>query len=202
MIRYEEKKLVQELERLPRRLRTVFAAACAERLLPAYRRFEKRSRRGDSKELATILKRLWDDLEGTSMTSEEVEAMIAKCMTLIPREDEGPWIEEQAAAEDAGAAVAYALRCRKSGESQEAAWAARRCYEALDHFVVNRDNIDTNAPGAEERIFGDPLVQAELLRQQRDLDDLMNAGIENAVTMIHLRAKDEAPLFFSMCFSC
>jgi hypothetical protein len=95
-------------------------------------------------------------------------------MCLIPSEDEGVWIQEQAAAEDAGAAVAYALRCRQNGRSQEAAWSARRSYEALDHYVATQENIDMDIPGAEARVLAHPLVQAELAHQRRDLDDLAN----------------------------
>jgi hypothetical protein len=131
------------------------------------------------------------------MTADEVEAGIERCMSSIPQEDEGPWIEQQAAAEDAGAALAYALRCRKTGESQEAAWAARCCYEALDHFVINRDDIDTNEAGAEAVVVADPLVQAELIRQQRDLEVLRLHGEEkDMAARLRLRAIAEASLVF------
>lgn len=129
------------------------------------------------------------------MTSHDIDVSIERCMSLIPREDEGPWIEQQAAAEDAGTALAYALRCRKTGESQEAAWAARCCYEALDHFVINRDDIDVNEAGAEAAVVADPLVQAELARQQRDLDALRLHGEEkNIAARLRLRAIAEASL--------
>jgi uncharacterized protein YjaG (DUF416 family) len=199
MFRYDEGILFRQLEHLPGTRRAVFAAACAERLFPAYVLFEKQSGRGNSKDLSVILERLWGDLQGNSMTSRDMDASIERCMSLIPREDEGPWIEQQAAAEDAGAALAYALRCRKTGESQEAAWAARCCYEALDHFVVNRDDIDVNEAGATEAVVADPLVQAELARQQRDLDDLrVDEGLEDVVARLRLRAIAEASLVFDL----
>ena len=199
MFRYDEDSCFRQLEHLPRALCAVFAAACAERLFPAYVLFEKQSGRGNSKDLSVILERLWSDLQGNSMTSRDMDASIEKCMSLIPREDEGPWIEQQAAAEDAGAALAYALRCRKTGESQEAAWAARCCYETLDHFIVNRDDIDINDAGATEAVTADPLVQAELARQQRDLDDLlMDEGREDVVVRFRSRAVAEASLVFDL----
>jgi hypothetical protein len=118
---------------------------------------------------------------------------------LIPQEDDSPWVMEQASAEDAGAAVAYAMRCRQSGQAQDAAWSARRAYEALDHYVINRENIDTNKPGAEERVLGHPVVQAELARQRRDLDevlDLSDVDVRRIAARIRDRAVAEGAVFF------
>ena len=78
--------------------------------MPAYEAFSRRSGRGDPLALVGILARLWDELAGEEMTDAEVQSKIDSCMELVPQEDEGPWVPEQASAEDAGAAVVYALR--------------------------------------------------------------------------------------------
>jgi uncharacterized protein YjaG (DUF416 family) len=194
--RFNENALVAALERLPEQHRVVFAAACAERLIPAYDAFSRRSGRGDSKALGDILARLWDDLAGNVMTSGELQSRIDDCMRLIPREDEGPWVPEQAAAEDAGAAVAYALRCRQNGRGQEAAWSARRSYEAMDHYVINSEDTDVNVRDAEAGALAHPIVQAELARQQRDLEELSNAGDpKDIAARLLARAKTEGVSF-------
>jgi hypothetical protein len=95
--------------------------------------------------------------------------------------------------------VAYALRCRQNGQSQEAAWAARRAYEALDHFVINREKIDVNKPGAEARVLGHAAVQTELARQRRDLDELLGGdakAVQQAAARLRDRAQKESALFF------
>jgi uncharacterized protein YjaG (DUF416 family) len=199
IIHFDERELVAKLNELPDELRAAFAASCAERLLPAYAKFAARTGRGEAAALTAILTRLWHDLGGNPMTDSERQAQIDACMKLIPREDDGEWVPEQAAAEDAGAAVAYALRCRLTGQAQEATWAARRAYEALDHYVINRANIDTNEPGAEHQVRSDPLVQAELQRQQRDLSELhasRDAGGTEAMMRLRDRAKQEGAHFF------
>ena len=198
-LNYDEQRLVEGLEGLPHQLRVAFATACAERLLPAYTDFSERTRMGDSKELTSILERLWVDLEGNAMTSAEVEEAIAKCMTLVLPLENKPLIAGQTAAEDAGAALCYALRCRKTGDSQEAAWAGRRAYEALDEFVISREKIDTNQPGGEQQALSHPLIQAELGRQRRDLNELIGFGGQNVlgvVAPLRERAKAEARIFF------
>lgn len=200
MLIYDEHRLVVELDRLPRRLRVAFAAACAERLMPAYRRFSEIGGRGDPKALTAILKQLWEDLrEVALMEEDELQAILDACMKLVPREDEEPWIQEQAAAEDGAVAVAYSLRCRQSGEAKEAAWAARRVYEALDHFVINRGNIDINNPGAEQRVLSHPLIQAELARQRRDIDELLATSESDelgSIAGLRDRAREDAVTVF------
>jgi uncharacterized protein YjaG (DUF416 family) len=190
---FNEMELAERIEELPRPVRAAFAAACAERMLPAYHRFSARSNRGDPRILEQILTRLWTDLSGEPMSEAETEAQIDACMELIPREDDGPWVAEQAAAEDAVAALAYALRCRRSGLAKEAAWAARCAYEALDDYVINHENVDTNISGAEAKVLAHPLVQAELTRQQRDLEELHRGAI--TIDRLRERSKAEAVEF-------
>src|SRR5437899_3237933 len=120
---FDEPQLVRSLERLPRELRVVFAASCAERLISTYDSYSNRTGRGDTAALRGILNRLWDDLSGHRMTEGEVHAKIRACEDLHPREEDRPWVPEKDYAEDAVAAAAYALRCRENGSSQEAAWA-------------------------------------------------------------------------------
>lgn len=95
--------------------------------------------------------------------------------------------------------VAYALRARLSGDAQEVAWSARVAYEALDHFVINRENVDTNIPGEEQRVLSHPLVQAEFARQRRDLDELLCTPphqVKLTINRVRDRARVEAAEFF------
>lgn len=195
--RFDEQQLRARLTALPSKLRVVFAAACAQRLLPAYERYSGRRHSTEANEVAAMLERIWRDLGGDPVGAEELQRLVDHAMAIIPREDTNEWVPEQAAAEDAAAALAYALRCRQNGEAQEAAWAARRVYEALDHFVIERDDVDTNVPGAEDRVLSDPLIQAELERQHRDIDELLLAVADERVSArIRARAEIEAQSLF------
>jgi uncharacterized protein YjaG (DUF416 family) len=133
ILRFSDQWLIKQLDRLHPLFRTLFAAVAAERSLPAYIRYARLTGRGSSAVLGEALNRLWGDIEGQRMSPEQAKETLELVMTLIPREDDGPWVPEQAWAEDATAALAYALRCRESGHSTESAWAARRAYEAMDH---------------------------------------------------------------------
>jgi uncharacterized protein YjaG (DUF416 family) len=192
-LRFEEAQLLSKIEHLSRHDRTAFAGACAERMLRAYSKFSDRTGWGNPAKLREILTRLWSDLAGDAMSETEADAQIHETVELIPGENDRPLVLEQAAAEDAVSAVAYALRSRQSGLSQEAVWAARRAYEALDHFVINHEHIDTNSAGAEARVLAHPLIQAELLRQQRDLEELLRGTI--TLQQLRERSKEEAAYF-------
>ncbi|XXY44276.1 DUF416 family protein [Sorangium sp. So ce269] len=199
ILKFDEAQLIKDIERLAPRHRVAFAAACAERLRPAYLTFSARTGRGNPRQYEAILDLLWSDLDKQRMTDAEVSAHMEICMALIPQEDDGPWINEQASAEDAGAALAYALQCRQSGQSQEAAWAARCAYEALDHYVITDEGLDMNIPGTETRVLSHPLVQAEFDRQRRDIRELSDAKEHEFAETIHRireRARTEAATFF------
>jgi uncharacterized protein YjaG (DUF416 family) len=187
---FDELQLRSQLAELSLSSRTAFATACAERLLGSYRKYSARTGRGDPGKLQQILDGLWEDLLGVPLSMSDIDVQIEICTRLMPREDDRPWIVEQAAAEDAAAALAYALRCRKTGSTSEAAWAARRAYEATDQFVVNHEDIDTNVAGAEARVLTHPIVQTELARQQRDLHELSHGLV--AINQLRDRAKQES----------
>lgn len=190
---YNEADLAEQLGKLSATVRPAFAAACAQRMAQSYSRYAVRSKKGDSETLNQILALLWNDLNGHPMSDSELEAQIEASMALIP-EDEDEWILEQGAAEDAAAALTYALRCRRNGLVQEAIWAARRAYDALDEYIINHENINTNVKGGEERILNHPLMQAELSRQARDLDDLREGKI--TIEQLHQLSIAEGADFF------
>lgn len=196
MLQYSEAQLREALSRLSPAGRAAFAASCAERLLPAYRSFHERSGLGDSIALERALSALWAHIEGTLGSDLAIYARSADA--LVPGEEDA-WSPEMPAAQNAAAAVAYAIRCHMSANIQDAAWAARQVYEALDSWVVIRDDLDLNVEGRERRIIGDPLIQAELARQRRDVEELTGLSdeqVRSLIPAIQARARDESSRVF------
>ncbi len=195
---FNERSLITRLDRLPSEFKVLFAATVAERLFPAYLNYSRLTGRGNPQELSAALERLWLDLEGRRMDTAQVQEDLDLVMRLMPRDDDNSWVPEQAWAEDAAAAVAYALRCRENGQSAEAAWAARRAYEALDHMIITKMGVDTSRPGASEGVLSSPPIQAELSRQQRDLDDLLAGDLQDVASVawrMRQRARAESTVF-------
>jgi uncharacterized protein YjaG (DUF416 family) len=202
ILHFNEQWLIEKLDELPPSLRILFATIAAQRLSPAYVNYSRLTGRGDPTALSAALERLWRDIEGERMDAEQVQKGLELIMKLIPREDDGPWIPEQAWAEDAASAVAYALRCSETGRSAESAWAARRAYEAVDNFIIAKTGIDISRLGAKanEAVLSSPLVQAELARQRRDVDELLTGHHDEVVSLaqrMRVRALTESKIIFS-----
>lgn len=196
---YNEEQLIKELARVPEKLRVVYAATGAERLFPAYERYLNQSGKKYEVNLKDLLERLWLDLCGNTMSHSEIDDAIEKCMTVIQDINDSEWIPGWEAADGAATSVCYAFRCRKTGDPQEAAWAARRVYETLDHFIIDQENIDINQPEAESRVLAHPLMQAELVRLRRDLHELLEFEgqvISELTVRLHERGKAEAQTVF------
>lgn len=177
VLKFDESKLLKTVDLLPKLLRTAFAVLCAQRLLPAYLAFAERLEPEDCADAASILNRLWSDLEGDKVSLQVVQENLDACLALLGPEDEGEWSDLRACGEDALAAVAYALYTRLNGKSEDAISAARRVYNALDYFVNNEEGLDFSK-SAEEDILAHPLIQRELARQWQDLDDLVKLAAQ------------------------
>lgn len=195
---FNQQELIAVLKQLPLILRVAFAAACAERQLPAYRLFLREDQALEQNDLVRALDDVWKNPSRDNKM--ELQQQLQECMKLIPQEDAvSQYTGPTSHAQEAGISAVYALRTRISGEAQDAAWSAQTAYESLDNFVINREGIDTNQPGGEARVLSHPLIQAELLRQQRDLNELYDIGDANNqhfITRIRDRARAESAIFF------
>jgi uncharacterized protein YjaG (DUF416 family) len=174
VLEYDEKRLVNELNRLAPARRAAFAASCAERLAPMYRTFSKFTGEGEPEAIAAALEHVWEELSSENRNDARTEEVLAACEKLVTDEDAGErkWVVQRGCAQNALAAVIYTVRCLRTGDAQEAAWSARQAYEALDLHVQHLEDFNPDSPDAEERLLMHPLVQVELGRQRHDLLDL------------------------------
>ena len=193
---YCEHAVVRVLATLDMKSCIAFSAACAERLVPSYQEFCKTVSRDDH-ELSAILVRIWDHLLGDELDAEQVSATLSRCMGLAPRKRNEPWHHDHAYADDAVSAVTHTLLTIERDEPEEAAWASRRAYEAVCHYVTYRLGVEDR-----EQILTHPIVQAELVRQRSDVDDLRQATQISTSLFIQLRDRaraDASILFASVC---
>lgn len=169
--------------------------------MPAFRHFEIQNRREVPGALERALEDVWTH-PTVVRDRENFEQRIEELMALIPHDEDfvNAWTQEVTNAQNAGMSAVYALRAKLAGEAQESALAARVAYEAVDNFVINNENIDTNGPGEARRVSMHPLVQAELGRQQRDLDELDDGTQDQSLLIARLRdrARAEAAIFFRL----
>lgn len=196
---FDEPGLVARLAKLPSELRVAFAALCAERQLPNYIQFSERSGWGNPNVLKDALESIWQDIQGQSHSKAEFETLLEQCMTLIPTEDtEG----DTANAEDAAASVAYTIRSRLADDPQEAAWAAQCAYNALWHLLMSQIESTSIEPEHVRFVRSHSLVQAELRRQQADLQELQLVSAETSlpgsvISGLRDRARRDAEFFLN-----
>jgi uncharacterized protein YjaG (DUF416 family) len=163
MLRYDESALLDRLAGASPRARALFAAAVAERLFGLYEYFAETSGQGDVAALREALDAAWDpEASGLERLQEQAEA-------LVPEEDDD-WVTASGYAQNAAAAVAYALRTRLTDDPQEAAWAARQAYDTTD-YAAQRQLEDAGFDEAgEEALLNQPVVQEALAGLEADLE--------------------------------
>lgn len=169
-----------------------FACACAERIFPLYELFAARTGQGDPALVRTSLDRAWAIQDGAS-ADDDIEQLRERVEALVPHDDQPDFSTWSPFAQNAAAAVAYALRLWLSGDSQNGVWAARQLYEAAD-YVAQIDDVGDNQIDAT-----DP-VSFAVRAIDRVLDDFKTesaAGLRDASVLdglLLLRIVSNGPL--------
>jgi uncharacterized protein YjaG (DUF416 family) len=199
---FDKARLERKIEALPRALRSIFAAACAERLLPQYSAFVLASWHQSSNRLIEGLEAVWQDPGCADTPAAQVS--LEELTGLVPGEDDvWPWTIEIGHAQDAGIAAYHAIAAWLTGETSEAAWAASLAVDAVDSFVVYSNDIDVNDPAAKQRLAKDPLIVAEIDRQERDLSELAQSwerDVRIVADSFRSRARAESRLVWPTAF--
>lgn len=147
---YDEQAIKARLEAAGRRECSLFATSCAERLFPMYEAFVKRTGQGDIELLRRALDFAWDVSGATEQPLAEIAARGADAESLVPSDDDEDWTAASPIAQNAAAAVAYALRAQLSGDPQDGVWAARQLYEAADFLVQLAEAEPTYVQAADD----------------------------------------------------
>lgn len=176
-LRYDRDELTVRLARLPTRLRAAFAAACAERQIQNYERFLP-NQVSEANILKLTLQKVWEDAEGNAVNPSELASLRDRCQSIIDDND----LDNTAPLPfDAAASVHCAVSARLTDDPDEAVWAAERANAAADGALIDKLNLSTIDRELDELINAHPVVQAELRRQQLDLQDLEAADSDDSV---------------------
>lgn len=205
---FNEPALERRLEALHASKMVAFAAACAERLMPAYVRYsEKAMLQGESGSLyRDALEIIWGQLLGLDVSRKIIEELEQKCLAAIPLEEEA-WKFGEPYAEDAGAAVTFAIKALLYRDPRQAVWAARRAYEAVDNCVVRSHEANLSQL-TEQQIISNRLIQNELARQKFDLEELeakpgTSVGADAVRNLRDRAQKDALKMFeYDQLFRC
>ena len=192
-LEFQEQTLKEQLAQLPPSARAAFAASCAERLVSVCQVFARTKRQTEQ---ATLINDAREYVWGHILVRPEAEItdqLLNDLMEIIPTDEEPEWTDLTAYAQDGLSALAYCLRCLQANcDPQEAAWAARHLYEAVDQYAIDKHGSSPYEPGGESALINSEPVQAELKRQRQDLDDLGSARALPGEFLAFLRARSQA----------
>lgn len=183
---YDEASIVRRLSSLDRKHKTAFAAACAQRLLPLFQRYADLAPSADGAVVGSVVSLVWEALRGAPIDLLP-QQQLAEAQ--VPVEDDN-WVLETGYAQSSAACAAYAVRTWLNDDPQEAGWAARQAYEVADYAAQQLLNdLDLNAPDAENKLLGHELVRAALDAIERDLR--LVEGLEPDLEALVARATSE-----------
>ena len=177
MYKFDENVLLGELGKLSSRARIAFAAASATRQIGNYERLARELGAKTAQHPREIAVQLWNDLRVAAVDRAAWSARLDEVMSLLPEESD-EWMVGHALADDALSSLAYAIRCLLTPEPQEAAWAARRAYEAADQAAIRVLGAQPGLSNTEAAIQSHGFVQRELERQQSDLSLLRADSVD------------------------
>lgn len=187
-----DQALKADLKALPERTQAAFAAACAERLYPAYASFVAASGRDDRGLVRRTLDLAWDGTKSGAVGAVDPADLVERCVALIPSDGSEEAIPAHAA--DAIASAAYALQAAAGLDDDAAGWAAEQVTNCLDDFLLSNE-IDLSAPDSERRVWEHPLIVTEVERRKDDLRRLADTpDWGTAVDAVRARASGQSAL--------
>ncbi len=201
---FEVDHVVKKLSEVQPDLRCVFAALCAERLLPWFDLVTKEMSLPDPISVSEGLRLTWDYAEQGHRDDIAVAAVLKRCETQIDSNWEHRWAN---AANDCVASVAYGLLAVRSNEAADAAWAGMRISDAVFQYIVanvvlkGETGVFRITKADKDKAVDHPLHEAEIGRQEEDLADLVKIRTDSLrphLTTLRERARAAVPSVFGI----
>jgi uncharacterized protein len=195
---FDEERLMIALLKLESRKRIVFGAACCERMLHNYQRFMEDARWGDFDSLRLAVDAIWRRGGGQLTEPFELRGFLAKCEEGAPHSENFDSLYTTLA-QDAVFAVCNAIDFLLGEEIESIVSVGRYSTDSVDFFVQEQEAMLSQDPDLEDKILKHPLMQQELLRQKRDLEELQSLDISDSGALLgfRTRAQDEHILILS-----
>ncbi|WP_437622383.1 DUF416 family protein [Sorangium sp. So ce1151] len=175
-----------------------FGAACCERMLPNYQTFMREADWGNVVPLREALDTAWVACDSERIADAQLRDLLSKCEECAPNSESFTSIYTSSA-QDAVFAICSLLDFLLDGDVARVVSSARFSIDSVDLVVQEREAMDPRDPLREHKIFTHPLMQQELLRQQRDLEEARHIaqGDRAALLAFRTRAQRESNLVVS-----
>lgn len=166
---------LDNLKSLSREKRLAFIASCSERLLPNYQLFADAVDWGDPELLFTALEFIWKHIAGEIKDQSTLTELLKGCYKVIPDTDAFDSVYASLAM-DAGSVIVYGLQACLDAERKYAVFAGNIALRSVDTYLYLVNAPVRGFKNLEARRDFDawlqdaPLLQAEVAKQQRDID--------------------------------
>ena len=178
-----------------------FGAAASTRMFPFYSDFSEQNHWGDSSALRSALDFAWQCAEGREVTRDEIErhgALADMVARIEPRHGYGwEFTCSHYAALSVASCIDFALSHQPKDSVAAAEWVFNAAYQAAGYSLFKSIGRMKSTPTSRQQTLEHPLVQTELIRQRRDLDQLCEAAdlVRPAtIRVLHDRSLEEETL--------
>ena len=181
MLNFSEQNLVKRFEALSIREIAAFAASCSERISMAYSGYIGNLAESQAENvIRNALDYVWNYARTGNRDRSKESSLLHRCENELIDEDEA-WGSGYPYAEDATAAAVMCLRLVQTENVDQAVYVARRLYECADNYAVRQIDIDFDNQRIEDEAITHSVVQEELTRQNRDLDELLKNNLSDSL---------------------
>ena len=152
-----------------------FAASCCERLLPNYKAFAREVRWGNPTGLGQAVDLIWR-LAGTESSAADavIREAVKICDAAAPDTEKFSSVLTSAAL-DAASSIAETLEFAQDRNVEHLVTVSSLSRDTIDLYIQHRNNLDYSDGQFEDTIARDPLMVAEIEKEQRDLRRLESA---------------------------
>jgi hypothetical protein len=166
---FDEDDLLDRLSECDQKGLVIFALACAERLLPNFRRFSREHGWGNVQPLREALDLAWAWLENGSIDAAAAAELRDACEEQAPNTEDFDSLYVSPALDAANASVAVA-KLLVEPEAETAVEVATLARDTVDMYVQEIDGMPANSADLEELIRLHPMMQRELSDQREALE--------------------------------
>ena len=185
---FNDKRTLEVLSKMQAHQQIAFGAACCERMLPNYETFMREANWGDVGPLRRALDTAWDACEGTHPQEVQLRDLLSKCEQSAPDSEEFTSLHT-ASAQDAAFSVCALLDFLLAGDVDRILSVPRFSTDSVDLIVQEQEEMDPRDPLREQKILEHPLMQQELVRQRRDLGEVLSISPGDRVALLSLRTR-------------
>lgn len=196
---FNDVRVRDALSRLQPHQQVAFGASSCERMLPNYKSFMREAAWGDLEPLRGALDLVWSGHTAARPPKEVLSALAFRCEQTAPDSDDFKSFYVSSA-QDAVFAVCALIDFLIEEDLDHLIRVPRLSTDSVDLFVQELEHMNPSDPLREKKILEHPLMQQELKRQMRDIDEAgrILLGDEEALLRLRTRAQQESNLLLDI----